>query len=281
MTLDIGGWNGIGILAALAILAGGILLAVYAVRRGLVQRDLDGTIETEGRRGHVAGQRGRGRGAVAEAGTRRGHAPRRGHRAGCRRGAHFASRPDRGGPGQPADRLRPGVGRLPPGHREPAGVANAVARRPTPGATMAPMPRSSDTLSAAACAFLDAVRFASVATTDDDGAPRQTVVWYRLQGDGRILLNGRLPRRWCANLLRDPRVAISVIDAADGYRWLGITGVVDQVVDDLGPARDHIVELAHRYHPEGPDEALIAEFRTQQRITYLVRVTGVHDHLED
>jgi PPOX class probable F420-dependent enzyme len=146
---------------------------------------------------------------------------------------------------------------------------------------MAPMPSSSDTLSAVARAFLDAPRFATVATTDDDGAPRQTVIWYRLEADGRILINGRHPRRWCANLLRDPRVAISVVDAGDGYNWLGITGVVDEVIGDLGPARDHIVELAHRYHPEGPDDALIAAFRTQPRITYLVRVTGVHDHLED
>lgn len=58
MALDIGGWNGIGILAALAILAGGILLAVYAVRRGLVQRDLDGTIETEGAEGTLPASAG-------------------------------------------------------------------------------------------------------------------------------------------------------------------------------------------------------------------------------
>ncbi len=47
MTLTLGGWNAIGILAALAIVAGSILLVVYAVRRGLVNRELDGTVETE------------------------------------------------------------------------------------------------------------------------------------------------------------------------------------------------------------------------------------------
>ena len=146
---------------------------------------------------------------------------------------------------------------------------------------MAGMPRPVATPSAAALAFLAAPRFASIATVDDDGAPRQTVIWYDLQPDGRILLNGRLPRRWCANLLRDPRVSISVVDAEDGYRWLGLTGIVDEVIDDVGPARDDIVALAHRYHPEGPDEAMLARFRTEPRITYLVRVTGVHDHLED
>ena len=146
---------------------------------------------------------------------------------------------------------------------------------------MAGMPHAAATLSDAERHFLHATRFASVATTDADGAPRQTVVWYRLQPDGRILLNGRLPRRWCANLLREPRVAISVVDGADGYRWLGLTGFVDEVVDDVEPAREHIVELAHRYHPDGPDEEMLARFRTEPRITYLVRVTGVYDHLED
>jgi PPOX class probable F420-dependent enzyme len=143
------------------------------------------------------------------------------------------------------------------------------------------MPKTTDILSAAARAFLAAPRFASVATTDDDGAPRQAVVWYRLLPDGRILLNGRLPRRWCTNLLRDPRVSIAVMDRETGYRWLGLTGVADEVVQDLEPARDDIVALAHRYHPEGPDETMIARFRTEPRITYRVRITGVHDHLED
>lgn len=146
---------------------------------------------------------------------------------------------------------------------------------------MAPMTLAADPLSAAARAFLEAPRFASVATIDDDGAPRQTVVWYRLQPDGRILINGRLPRRWCANLLRDPRVAISWLDAADGYRWLGITGVVDVVVRDLEPARDDIVALAHRYHPEGPGEAMIAGFRSQPRISYLVRIGATYEHFGD
>jgi PPOX class probable F420-dependent enzyme len=130
-------------------------------------------------------------------------------------------------------------------------------------------------------AFLLEPHVASIATTDPDGAPRQAVAWYRLEPDGRILLNSRLPRRWCANLQRDGRVALSIVDGADPYRWIGLTGVVEEVVTDLARARDDIVALAHRYHPEGPTEASIAAFRTQPRVTFLVRVTGVHDHLED
>ncbi len=137
------------------------------------------------------------------------------------------------------------------------------------------------TLTSAMRAFLAEPRFASVATTDPDGAPRQTVIWYRLEAGDRILLNGRSPRRWCANLGRDGRVSISVIDHEDGYRWLGLTGVVEWTSDDVGAARDDIVALANRYHPEGVDPALEAAFRSQPRISYLVRITGIHDHLED
>lgn len=129
--------------------------------------------------------------------------------------------------------------------------------------------------------FLEAPNVASVATTDPDGAPRQAVSWYRLEPDDRILLNSRTPRRWCLNMMRDRRVALSIIDGSDPYRWLGITGLVDEIVDDVTRSREDIVALAHRYHPEGPSEDSIATFRSQPRVTFLVRITGIHDHLED
>lgn len=142
------------------------------------------------------------------------------------------------------------------------------------------MPRSVAALSADAAAFVAGPQFVSVATLDPDGAPRQAVAWYRLEPDGRILLNSRTPRRWCANLVREPRVSLSIIDLADPYRWVGMTGVVEEVVDDVDRARNDIVALAHRYRPEGVDPEDEAAFRSQQRVTFLVRITGVHDHLE-
>mgnify|MGYP006361193657 CR=1 FL=1 len=59
-------------------------------------------------------------------------------------------------------------------------------------------------------------RFATLATIDADGAPRQAVVWYRLDPDGRITVNSADGRRWPANLRRDPRCSLSVLDLADG-----------------------------------------------------------------
>jgi PPOX class probable F420-dependent enzyme len=142
---------------------------------------------------------------------------------------------------------------------------------PTPTVAMTPDVR----------AFLAPARIATIASLDEDGGPRQAAVWYRLEDDARILLNSRAGRRWCENLERDPRVSIAVIDAEDGYRWIGLTGVVEEVITDLERAREDIVALAHRYHPEGPTESSIAVFRRQPRVTFLVRITGVHDHLDD
>jgi PPOX class probable F420-dependent enzyme len=143
------------------------------------------------------------------------------------------------------------------------------------------MPISRTTLTDDARRFLGGLQVATIATIDDDGGPRQAVAWYRLEPDDRVLLNSRTPRRWCTNLLRDGRVSLSVIDMADPYRWVGLTGIVDEVVDDVERAREDIVSLAHRYHPEGPTPSSIATFRRQPRVSFLVRLTGVHDHLED
>ena len=72
--------------------------------------------------------------------------------------------------------------------------------------------------------FVAATRFTSIATLDPDGAPRQAVVWYRLDGD-EIVLNSAVGRRWPANLIRDRRVSLAVLgrrglplDRADAAR---------------------------------------------------------------
>lgn len=129
--------------------------------------------------------------------------------------------------------------------------------------------------------FLDATRFATIATIDPDGSPRQAVLWYRLDRD-EIVLNSAVGRRWPANLQRDPRISISVTDAADGYRWVGMTGTV-RVIADQATAQADIAEMARRYHAHEPDEAerLIRDgFERQERISFRVAPLAVHDHLD-
>ena len=46
-----------------------------------------------------------------------------------------------------------------------------------------------------------------------------------VDGD-EIVINSAVGRRWPTNLPRDPRISFAVIDAADGYRWVGLIGTV-------------------------------------------------------
>ena len=128
-------------------------------------------------------------------------------------------------------------------------------------------------------AFLEQPHFATLATAGEDGAPHQAIIWYRLDPDGRVLVNSREGRRWPADLRRDPRLSLAVFLSADPNRWVGITGLVDETVDDVERARDDIVALARRYHDA--TESSIAAFRSQQRVSFLIRIVSIHDHLAD
>jgi PPOX class probable F420-dependent enzyme len=129
--------------------------------------------------------------------------------------------------------------------------------------------------------FIDDTRFATIATTDPDGAPRQAVIWYTVAGD-EIVLNSAVGRRWPANLVRDPRIAFSVIDASDGYRWVGMTGRVT-VVEDQATAQADIAGMARRYHADDPDKAerlIRNRFEQQVRISFRMRVIAVTRHFD-
>lgn len=130
-------------------------------------------------------------------------------------------------------------------------------------------------------AFLDDIRFATIATVDPSGSPRQAVVWYTVEGD-EIVLNSAVGRRWPTNLLRDARVAFSVVDHVDGYRWIGLTGVVSAVTDQAVAQAD-IAGMARRYHADEPGEAerlIASRFERQQRISFRLRVVSASRHFD-
>ncbi|MGZ6339624.1 MAG: pyridoxamine 5'-phosphate oxidase family protein [Candidatus Limnocylindrales bacterium] len=132
-------------------------------------------------------------------------------------------------------------------------------------------------LPSAVRAFLDAPRFATVATIDLDGAPRQAVAWYRLSGD-RLILNSRDGRRWPANLRRDPRVSVAV---EDGYDNVVLQGRVE-VVEDQERAQADIAEMACRYHADDPEKArrlIEGQFRRERRVSFVLRPDTVHAEL--
>lgn len=127
--------------------------------------------------------------------------------------------------------------------------------------------------------FLDHTHYATVATIDPDGGPRQATIWYTLDGDG-LVINSLAGRRWPSNLLRDPRVSVAVTDGKDGYRWVGLTGVAEPIADQATAQAD-IAGMARRYHAHEPEVIgpMLAQFASQQRIGFRVRVLAVHDHI--
>lgn len=130
-------------------------------------------------------------------------------------------------------------------------------------------------------AFIDDIRFATIGTIDPDGAPRQAVVWYTVEGD-EIVLNSAVGRRWPSNLLRDPRIAFSVVDDEDGYRWIGLTGRVI-VVEDQATAQADIAGMARRYHADEPGEAerlITRQFERQARISFRMRILSASRHFD-
>jgi hypothetical protein len=127
--------------------------------------------------------------------------------------------------------------------------------------------------------FLERPLYPILATVGEDGEPHQAVIWFRLEPDGRILVNSRSPRRWPTELQREGRASLAVPDLADPFSWVGLQVVVDEVVDDVAVAREDIVALAEWY--DEADEESIAKFRTQGRISFRLRIVAVHDHLEE
>jgi PPOX class probable F420-dependent enzyme len=126
-------------------------------------------------------------------------------------------------------------------------------------------------------AFLEAPRFAAIATTDEDGAPRQAVIWFILDGD-TIVINSLEGRRWPTNLRRDRRISIAITDATE-QTWVGLSGTVE-VVDDQALAQADIAAMARRYEdPEDAEAVIATRFSKQQRVSFRVRITGIHDHL--
>jgi PPOX class probable F420-dependent enzyme len=127
-------------------------------------------------------------------------------------------------------------------------------------------------------AFLQAPRFASIATANREGEPRQSVVWYLLRGD-TIVVNGRRGRSWAVNLLARPAVSLSIVDASDGYRWVGLHGQAMELGDGRSALAD-ISEMARAYlEHEAAEAAIRGTFERQERISFRVEIEDAYDHL--
>ena len=124
-------------------------------------------------------------------------------------------------------------------------------------------------LSSHAREFLGEPRFGVLATVGVTGAPRQTVMWYLLEGD-EILFNTALGRRKPEHLAREQRVSLVV---EDGYRYVCVSGSV-RTVTDRETTQGDIHRLAARYQGVEAAERAMQRFSKEERISYRFEITG-------
>jgi PPOX class probable F420-dependent enzyme len=97
-------------------------------------------------------------------------------------------------------------------------------------------------LSEKARAYLQELRFAVLATINQDGTPQLTTMWYLLEDDGTITMNTKVGRAKERNMRRDPRISICI---EDDYNFLTLNGTVE-MIDDPEIAQHDIYRLAAR-----------------------------------
>ncbi|WP_282945809.1 PPOX class F420-dependent oxidoreductase [Cellulomonas endometrii] len=91
------------------------------------------------------------------------------------------------------------------------------------------MPTS--TLPAGHADLLERPLFAHLATVRPDGSPQSSVMWF--VWDGEVLrFTHTSTRQKFRNIQHEPRVALSVADPDDEYRYLEIRGTVESVEQD-------------------------------------------------
>jgi len=121
-------------------------------------------------------------------------------------------------------------------------------------------------------AYLDAPRFAVLATVNSDGTPHLTVIWYARRDD-EVIVNTTAPRKKSANIAHDPRVSLLV---GESERYVRLDGDARSVATGAAALSD-IRELAVRYDGEAAAERMTREvWSKQERVTYAIAVRRVY-----
>jgi PPOX class probable F420-dependent enzyme len=112
--------------------------------------------------------------------------------------------------------------------------------------------------------------FAHLATVNVDGSPQVTPVWIDYDGTN-VIVNTARGRVKAKNVAREPRVALSITDPENPYRYLGIRGRVVEITENGGDA--HIDKMAKKYL--GKDSY---PFRTPGEVRLVVKIAADKIH---
>lgn len=110
---------------------------------------------------------------------------------------------------------------------------------------MPPTDTSADTVIPESHAdLLERPLFAHLATVRPDGSPQSNVMWFE-HADGVVRFTHTSARQKYKNITHEPRVAFSVHDPENPYRFLEVRGEVTSIEPD--PGADFYRHLQQRY----------------------------------
>ena len=90
---------------------------------------------------------------------------------------------------------------------------------------------STETLPESHADLLEQPLFCHLATIRPNGSPQSSVMWFSWDGS-RLRMTHTKTRQKFANLEKEPRVALSIVDPEDPYRFIEIRGVVESIEAD-------------------------------------------------
>ena len=92
--------------------------------------------------------------------------------------------------------------------------------------------------------LLESTALAHVATIGPDGEPQNNPVWFDWDGT-HLRFSQTTTRQKYKNVQREPRLAVSIVDPANPYRYLEVRGTVERI--DPDPDFAFIDAMAKKY----------------------------------
>jgi PPOX class probable F420-dependent enzyme len=110
--------------------------------------------------------------------------------------------------------------------------------------------------------LLKSAALAHVATIGPKGEPQNNPVWFDWDGEN-LKFSQTKARQKYRNLNRDPRVALSIVDPENPYRYLEVRGEVVEVEEDPdlkfinSMAKKYLGQDKYPYHQPGDERVVI------------------------
>jgi PPOX class probable F420-dependent enzyme len=108
--------------------------------------------------------------------------------------------------------------------------------------------------------FLKEGVYANISTLMKDGSPQSSVVWVDTDGEN-LLVNSSINRVKTKNMLRDPRVSLTIMTLDNAYRGIYVRGRATSITEDSDLSFIDSLAKKYRGQDEYPRDRLVGETR--------------------